>query len=160
MEDFSIFQIITAIVAVLGFFLSIFSLYIQQNDRKPSIKVTTSYSFVTSQGLGIISPDLFSTNALNVGHVPVHLSGCGILLPDKKLFQFVGPDQYTEKSLPKTLLPGESITISRSLPSIMIDLKNKGNSGDIRVYSYFRDQIDNTYDGKKYTIKLPIEQKL
>jgi len=149
------FQIITAVVAILGLFLSIYALWRQKRDKKPSVKVTTSYSVVGSPGIGITSPQLFSTTAMNTGQVVVHLSHCGILIPNGRKLQFVGADEYTEKSLPVTLYPGKSITISRALDGIINDLQREGYSGTVSGYCYFMDEIDNTYKGKKIKFQIP-----
>jgi hypothetical protein len=154
MDDSIIVQIVIAIIAIFGFCLSIYNLYIQRKDKNPLIKVTTQSSFTKIPGIGVTSPHLFTTTAMNIGHVPVHLSSCGIHLPNGKLLQFVGPDEYTFKSLPQTLQPGSSYDISRELEGIINDLKKEGYSGTITVQSYFRDEINNTYTSNDINFKI------
>jgi hypothetical protein len=154
MEDVTLFQVITVFIAVLGLGLSIYSIYTQRNDKQPSIKITTSSSIIATPGFGITSPQFFTTTAMNTGHTPVHLSGCGLRLPNGKTLQFVGPDEYTSKSLPITLSPGQSIPISRVLENVIGDLQREGYSGTISVHSYFRDEINNTWESKKVKFKV------
>lgn len=134
--------------------LSIYSIYTQKKDKEPSIKITTSYSHITTPGIGITSPQLFTTTAMNTGHIPVNLSGCGLYLPNGHILQFVGPDEYTLKSLPTTLAPGRSISISRSLENVIRDLQEEGFSGTVTVHSFFRDEIENTWKSKKIKFKV------
>jgi len=154
MDDSTIIQIVIAIIAILGFCLSIYNLYIQRKDKIPLIKVTNQSSFIKTQGFGVTSPHLFTTTAMYIGHIPVHLSSCGIRLPNGKILQFVGPDGYTFKSLPQTLQPGTSYAISRELEGIINDCKKEGYSGTITVRSYFRDEINNTFTSEDIKFKI------
>jgi hypothetical protein len=158
MEDNQLIQIIIAIVAIFGLCLSLYNLYIQRKEKNPSIRVTISSSFISTPGIGITSPPLFSTIASNTGLIPVHLSSCGIRLPNNKVLQFIGPDEHTLISLPKTLLPGQSIKISREFKKIAQDFRTEGYSGIIKLNSYYQDEIDNTYNSKKF--KFNIDQWL
>jgi len=154
MEDTLLVQIIVAAIAFLGLCLSICNLILRYIDQKPQIKVTNTTLIIGQPGIGIISPLHITITAKNIGIIPVHLSSCGIILPNKKILQFIGPDKYTLKSLPTTLLPGQSIDISREFISLAKDLREEGYSRTIKIKAYFRDQIDNIFKSKSFKFEI------
>jgi hypothetical protein len=149
MEDDSILQVIITIAAVIAVVLSFYNLYVYYRDKKPRIRVKYSSSILGTPGLGVASPLLFTITAMNIGLQPVNLSSCGILLPDNTKLQFVSEDEHTFKTLPKQLLAGESVDISREYAYLARQLKNAGFSGKITVKGFFQDQVGDRYEGKK-----------
>jgi hypothetical protein len=88
---------------------------------------------------------------MNTGKITVHLSSCGIRLPNKRILQLIGMDDpYPSASLPTVLPPGKNLVIYREFKNMAQNINTEGFTGIIKITSFYRDQIDNIFTSKKF----------
>ncbi len=141
-------QVTTAIVAALGFLLSLFNLYLRRRDNRARLRIEKSEGFRT------LMPDtpLMVFNVANAGKVPVTVSSIYLALRgDRNLWL---PDLRSGdegKNIPCRLEPGEPALFFHDLQEIARSLVEEGYRGTIRAKVVVQDGL-----GRKHKKRIKI----
>ena len=91
---------------------------------------------------------MFFLSASNPGFQTVTLTGCGIILPNKK--QLVPIQAEGEVRLPYSLEGGKSCTFWMSIPEVVDAIKRARLVGTISIKAFFRDANGKEYYSKPF----------
>lgn len=145
----TIAELVVTIVAVLGFGLSLFNLYIERKDKRTNLAVSVS--------LGVIEDDLASPLILiegaNKGRESVTLQSGGVRLPkDMKVYMFNPAYGVT---FPCELQRGKNVTIRKNRKEFAQDLLSRGYTGRLKIRGFYTDALGKVHTSK--TVKFDVE---
>lgn len=144
---------VNIITIVLAFYASALSTYLAINayrERWRRIHVTLTLGLMDSAPE--LKPTLILT-AMNLGRRPVTLSGCDVLLPNRKRFATAGAFG-SAKGLPCELTEGQTLAIYFPVMEVVAGLKREGLSGEFALRAVFRDALGNTYKSARFVGKV------
>jgi hypothetical protein len=132
-----------SVVAVL---ISIYTLHIQRQEKKPKIEVEINISLLAF-GPQASDPVVMLT-AKNPGKQTVTLSMPGFLLPQDMNASL--PYPQSNVNFPFELSPEKSCSVWIDIKKFARQLKSEGFYGKVTLIGYYRDLVGRTYKSKKW----------
>lgn len=139
------------IVALYGAGLSTYTYFAERRRRRFSAEVSLSDGFVT---LPVQGPtDMLILSANNPGERTVTMAAYGLLIPGGRQLIFPMPSPFSVKC-PFELEPGKEAQVFLEPFDIRRALAEKGHRGTVSIRGFFRDQLGNRYEGRKFKIQI------
>ncbi len=134
-----------AVAAIYGAVLSTYNLISARRDRARTVKV------FLKQGIAALRPEpepVFILEAAISRGRPVTLTGCAILLPNRKTF--VIPQPTGSARFPHELVEGKNCELLFPLADVVRGLQQEGFTRDVVLRATFRDALGNEYRSKPF----------
>jgi hypothetical protein len=138
--------IVTAIVAVVGALISVYTLWTTRREKKRQVKVELSVGLLTYYDGPHTSPAMLVISASNPGHRSVILNSPGIILPNKNKVFFKIPQ--SDVRYPHELREGVNCTTWTDLSELARTLREEGFSGKVKLVGFYTDAIGSTHKSK------------
>ena len=136
-------QAVIAVVATLGFLLSLYNFWVARLEKRPKLVVTPGFSAVASPA------DAFHTFTIaNHGRIDVFLSQLYLEVGTRRLFF---PDLRSGRPLGSKLEPGEAITFFQEAAPIHQALRDNGFTGLQTFPLVAEDALGNRFSSKLKT---------
>lgn len=136
---------ITAVVAVYGAILSTYNLLVARGERTRQVTTTLSWGLL---GIGPEPVTAFFLTAANPGRRTVTITGCHLLLPNRK--QIVMPHAHGTVQLPYNLEEGKNCMFWFPVTEVVRSLISEGFSSEVSLKAVFRDALGKTYESKPF----------
>jgi hypothetical protein len=138
-------QCVTAIVAVYGAVLSTINLVSLLKEKKKRLTVKLSAGWIPTAKTN--SDNLILIEVVNLGYRPVTVEAPYIILPDGKYLVMPLP-RFGDK-FPYELREGKKCSFWIEEIEIRQTLKEKGYSGNLKLYAEVSDQTGKKYRARK-----------
>lgn len=139
MANWPWFNIVTALIAAYGAYLSTFNYLAQRRRDRRALKVE-----VDDLGDKGLFPPIFHVSAVNIGYRSVHLEDVAIFL--KGGVEIVWTGLFTtHDGLPCELKEGKKFTANIMVNSLSDLLAEKGCKGRVKLRGQFVDAAGNVY---------------
>jgi hypothetical protein len=141
-------QVTTAIVAALGFVLSLFNMYLRWRDNRTRLRIEESAGVHT----WMTDTPLLVFNVANAGKVPITVSSIHLALRgDRNLWLPHLRSGHEGKHIPCRLEPGEPAPFFHEMAEIARTLVEEGYRGTVRAKVVVQDGL-----GKKHKKRIKI----
>lgn len=137
--------VVIAVVAVYGAFVSTYNLVVAGRQRTRQITVTLARGLLT---LGADPTTMFFLTAANPGDRTVTLTGCHLLLPNRK--KLVMPRAQGTVTFPHELQEGKNCTFWFRVREVVGALAAEGFRGEVALIAVFTDALDRTYSSDPF----------
>jgi hypothetical protein len=141
-------SIVTAVVAVAAFLLSVYNFYIGRRDKKPRLVASISNGFLTYGSE--LSELMILLEIANPGEKSVKVSAVEIAWK-KQAIVFIRGIKGT-RDIPFELQPGDSAKFWTPMKEVASSLKEQGCTGKENIRSLFKNAVGGKYLSKKFKI--------
>lgn len=142
--------VLTAMVAVAGFALSVYNFYVSRRDKTPRLAAKISNGGLTS-GSELSELMLFLEIA-NPGEKAVKISAVEIKWKKRKLVFFKGIDGTVK--IPFELQPGDSAMFWTPMKEVKLVLQDQGCKGRESVKACFRTAVGSEFVRRSFPINV------
>ena len=135
--------VVATVMAIYGAALSTYNLLSARRDRARTVKVSLKWGIAAPR----LEPEtVFISEAANPRGRPVTLTGCGILLPNRKAF--VIPQPMGSATFPHELAEGKNCTVLFPLGDVVRGLQQEGFTRRVELHATFSDALGKEYRSK------------
>ena len=140
-------DIVVALVAIGGFVLSVYGLYLRRKEKRPYLTARLSSGFLT-YGSDLSEP-MVMLEVANPGEKSVVVAAVEIDLGGRKA---VFPNIEGTEKIPFDLQSGRSASFWTPIRAFAASLRREGFRGTIKIRARFRDAVGNAY----YSGRIPL----
>lgn len=115
-------QLVTAVVAALGFLLSLYNFWIARREKRPKLVVASGFALAASPR----AEAFYTFTVANHGRIDVFVSQLYLEVGEQRVFF---PDLRSERPLGSKLVPGEAITFFQESDPLHQVLRDNGFTG-------------------------------
>ncbi len=134
-------QVLIAVVAALGFLLSLYNFLVSRLEKRPRLVVTSGFAIAASPSAGAY----YTFMIANHGRIDVFVSQLYLEIRDERMFF---PDLRSERSLQGKVEPGEAVTFFQETDPLHQVLRNKGFTGQQTFPLVVENALGNRFSGK------------
>ena len=134
-------QVVIAVVAALGFLLSLYNFWVARLEKRPKLVVKSGFAIAASSA----AEAFHAFTIANHGAIDVFLSQLYVEAGTRRIFF---PDLRSERSLGSKLEPGEAITFFQEAAPFHEVLKDNGFTGPQRFPLIAEDALGNRFSSK------------
>ena len=131
-------QLVTAVVAALGFLLSLYNFWVARLEKRPKLAVAVGFGFAASPRGGAF----YTFTVANHGRVDVFPSQLYLEVGDQRVFF---PDLRSEQRLGSKLEPGGAITFFQDSDPLHQVLRGNGFTGPQSFPLIAEDALGNRF---------------